>query len=159
MARVRVKADARYWYFITQKDMGEEMSLSPRHPIHTDDDEPLLRRICVAPTAAHCMTAISLYTHSDLYVYRTRRKVKATKAWNVYDSHITKEHWLLGKTRFVKVDTIDFKKQGDTYCNWFTVGSEEDQYRSKTAIISWCRRRDPRLSTIKHANELWRKVK
>lgn len=153
----RVKVEARYWYFITQVDMGDNMSLKPRCPQNKCDEEPDLRRICVAPTAAHCMTAITLYAHHKVYVYRTRRKVKALKPWDVYDSHITQEHWLTSKTRFTKVDTLDISNASDHYSGWFYVGNEKEQYKAKVAIRSWCRRRDPRLSTVKHANQLWRK--
>lgn len=157
----RVRVDARYWYFITQVDMGETMSLNPRCPLNKCDEEPRLPRICVAPTAAHCMTAISLYAYAGggkVHVYRTRRKVQAIKPWDVYDSHITKEHWLTSKTRFTRVETLELSNCEEAYRDWFYVGDEKDQYRSKRAIISWCKRRDPRLSTVKHANQLWRKL-
>lgn len=154
------KVDARYWYFITEKEMGENMSLSPRTPWGMSDDEPYTKRICVAPTAAHCMSAIDIGSASRsgenglVYVYRTRRKVKATIPYSVYDSHITREHWLLTKTRFTLVDVLDVKK--DT--SWKRLKwDEQGQRKDKRAIRSWCHRRDPRLCTIKHANDSWRK--
>lgn len=150
----RVKVGARYWYFITQKDMGDKMSLYPRCPINKCDEEPELRRICVAPTAAHCMTAITLYA-GDIFIYRTRRKVKAIKTWDVYDSDVTQEHWLTSKTRFTRVSIVNISDKGNN-ADWAYVGDIQDQIRAKAAIRSWCRRRDPRLSTVKHANQLWR---
>lgn len=146
--------DSRYWYFITQKDMGQTMSLTPRCPHNKNDDEPRTRRICVAPTAANCMNAINLNI-GKVYVYRTRRQVKARVPYNVYDSHITKEHWLLSKTRFTLVETLELT---DDY-RWLDLGYEDAQRRDKVAIRSWCKRRDPRLAVISHANQLWKSNK
>jgi hypothetical protein len=47
--------DPRYWYFITEKDMGDTMTLEPRTPWGMSDGEPKTKRICVAPTDAHYM--------------------------------------------------------------------------------------------------------
>lgn len=154
------RVEARYWYFITEKDMGGTMSLTPRKPWGMSDGEPATMRICVAPTAAHCMSAIDIGSNGrsggtgHIYVYRTRRMVKATKPYNVYDSHITREHWLLTKTRFTLVDKLDVSKE----TSWGRLSWDEcQQKKDKRAIRSWCGRRDPRLSTVKHANQLWRK--
>ena len=143
--------DSRYWYFITQENMGNTMSLNPRCPINKCDDEPRTKRICVAPTAANCMNAIDL-NMGNLYVYRTRRKVKARVPYNVYDSHITKEHWLMSRTRFTLVETLDITDRHQ----WLDLDCESGQRRDKTAIRSWCNRRDPRLAVITHANQLWK---
>lgn len=154
--------DKRYWYFVTQEDMGETMSLNPRTPYGMCDDEPYTKRICVAPTAHHCMSAIGLYTgyNTKVYVYRTRRQVKARKPYNVGDSSLTKEHWLMERTRFTRVAVIPFHRPtswecGDRGCN---VGERisNAQYRDKEAIRSFMRRRDIRLANIKQANTLWR---
>lgn len=145
--------DSRYWYFITQNDMGTSMSLNPRCPINKCDEEPNIARICVAKSAANCMTAINLVT-GKVYVYRTRRKVKARVPYDVYDSHITTEHWLMSRTRFTLVDTLDITSDSH---EWLYVGDEKEQQFSKRAIRSWCKRRDPRLAVAKQANQLWRK--
>lgn len=152
--------DSRYWYFITEKDMGISMSLNPRTPWGMSEDEPQTKRICVAPTAAHCMSAIDVGSGSrsgaegKVYVYRTRRQVKARIPYNVYDSHITKEHWLQTRTRFTLVETLDIK----TAVSWGRLKWDESgQRKDLKAIRSWCKRRDPRLAVVKHANQLWRK--
>jgi hypothetical protein len=144
--------DPRYWYFITQVDMGKTMSLNPRVPKGMHEDEPYIKRICVAPSAANCMTAIDLYD-GNLYVYRTRRKVKARIPHDVYDQHITNEQWLMTKTRFTLVDTLVIKND----YTWKYLHDRDEQIKDKSAIRSWCRRRDPRLAVIKHANQPWRK--
>lgn len=147
--------DSRYWYFITQEDMGQTMSLNPRCPINKCDDEPLAKRICVAPTAANCMNAIDLNL-GNLYVYRTRRKVKARVPYNVYDSDITKEHWLMSRTRFTLVEVLSLT---DEY-GWLNIGhTDHVQKQDMKAIRSWCKRRDQRLAVITHANQLWKSNK
>lgn len=143
--------DPRYWYFVTQVDMGQTMSLTPRCPIGMDDDEPVNNRICVAPSAANCMTAINLNI-GKIYVYRTRRKVKARKPYNVYDSHVTNEHWLHTKTRFTLVEVLNVTR----YYNWFSVDDETGQRRHKSAIRSWCKRRDQRLALNKKSDQRWK---
>ena len=149
---------ARYWYFITQVDMGEVMSLSPRKPIGMNDDEPNTKRICVAKSAAYCMSAINLYA-GKLYVYRTRRKVKGRVPYNVYDSHITGEHWLMTKTRFTRVDILDLTVKGIHPPFWYDLDVETEQVRAKRAIVSWCKRRDPRLAINRKSDSLWRNKK
>lgn len=96
----------RYWYFVTQDFMGHEMCLEPRRPHSAGSGEPTIKRICVAPTAAHCMSAIYLSQHEPIYVYRTARRLNATKAWDVIDASITGEHFLLRKTKFEFVASL-----------------------------------------------------
>lgn len=153
-------SDKRYWYFVTQVDMGNVMSLNPRTPHGMCDDEPLLKRICVAPTAHHCMSAISIYSGSPIYVYRTRKAVRARKPYNVGDASLTREHWLVTRTRFTRVTTMTPPycmswEHGDRGC-YMTDNISAEQRRDKVAIRSWCRRRDIRLAYSKHANQLWR---
>lgn len=148
--------DKQYWYFVTGTDMGSTMSLNPRTPRGMSDDEPNTKRICVAPTAAHCMSAIDVCYKIDssrkLYIYRTRRKVKARVPYSVYDSHITQEHWLHSRTRFTLVETLTIPKS-----NWTSLGYDEPiQRRNLTAISSWCKRRRPQLAVKQHANTLWK---
>lgn len=148
--------DARYWYFCTGEDMGKTMSLNPRTPSGMSDDEPNTKRICVAPTAAHCMIAIDInYKINDtrkLYVYRTRRQVKARVPYDVYDSHITKEHWLMTRTRFTLVEVLDIPRDS----RWTNLGyNTNEQKRDYQAVRSWCRRRRPELAVKEKSNQLW----
>ena len=146
--------DKQYWYFITGTDMGATMTLHPRKPINMSDDEPWCKRICVAPTAAHCMSAVDLYWRGNtIYVYRTRRQVKARVPYSVYDSHITQEHWLHGSTRFTLVEVLDLSKPR----SWGSLSWDpKGQLKDLQAIKSWCKRRRPQLAVKKHANQLWR---
>lgn len=148
--------DKQYWYFITDVDMGKTMSLIPRKPHGMSEDEPSTKRICVAPTAAHCMSALDIgyrTNNGNVYVYRTRRQVKARVPYNVYDSHITQEHWLHTKTRFTLVDILDVNGERSwSRLKW----KEEEQKKDLQAIKSWCKRRRPELVFKQHANRLWK---
>lgn len=149
----------RYWYFITQQNMGDKVSLTPRRPINMGDEEPLLKRICVAPTAAHCASAICLWSGTPVRVYRTVRKVTGVKPYSVPDSTITKEHWLLGKTRFELVCQFEISER----CYW-PYGARGDsrgkdgisQRKDKRNIMRFMKRRDRRLYIIDEANQKWR---
>lgn len=146
--------DKQYWYFITGIDMGATMTLHPRTPSSMSEDEPTCKRICVAPTAAHCMSAVDLSCRGDtIYVYRTRRQVKARVPYDVYDSHITQEHWIHTSTRFTLVELLDLsKKRSWGHINW----EANAQRRDLQAIKSWCKRRRPQLAVKQQANQLWR---
>lgn len=135
------------------------MTLHPRTPWGCSQDEPDTKRICVAPTAAHCMSAIDICCGSrcndegKIYVYRTRRQVKARVPYNVYDSHITQEHWLHTSTRFTLVDILDVNSS----LKWGRLKWDEvDQRKDLQAIKSWCKRRAPELVVKQHANKPWK---
>lgn len=151
--------DKQYWYFITEKDMGSTTTLHPRTPWGMSDGEPTCKRICVAPTAAHCMSAIDVGSNArcgptgKIYVYRTRRQVKARVPYSVYDAHITQEHWLHTSTRFTLVDVLQLKRR----LSWARLKWHEDEQRKDLqAIKSWCKRRRPQLAVKQHANQLWK---
>lgn len=146
--------DKQYWYFITGTDMGATMTLKPRTPHAMSEHEPKTKRICVAPTAAHCMSAVDIGIRGNkIYVYRTRRQVKARVPYSVYDAHITQEHWLHTNTRFTLVDVLDVSHKR----SWFRLKWHEDeQKRDLQAIKSWCKRRSPRLVVKQEANKLWK---
>jgi len=71
------------------------------------ENEPDNKRICVAPTIAHCLTALPQGSHG-IHIYRTYYKVKAKKPYDVFDAEITKEGWLTRPTIFMYIGTIDF---------------------------------------------------
>ena len=151
-----MKNKNRYWYFVTQKAMGDVMSLSPRTPWGISEDEPMTKRICVAPTAAHCMSAINLWP-GCVYVYRTRRKVMGHTPYSVGDAYITKEHWLKNKTRFILVKVLHIPEGLDYFMgDRCSLDNMSQQAYDKKLITNWCRRIDRRLSNINQADVLWR---
>ena len=149
----------RYWYFVTQMEYGDEVVLKPRHIENASDSEPDFKRICVAPTAAHCMSAIGLYV-GELNIYRTKRKCMGIKSHDVPDSRMTKEHWRRRKTTFVRVARLTIPNAlwlwGDRGIPPGGYGWER-QVKDKRLIIEWLKRQgDSRLYTIRDANQPWR---
>lgn len=96
----------RKWYHISKFDLGAKATFEPVENLNNRDAmEPAGKRICVAPTIAHCLTAICTYSNS--YVYQTANPVIATRASRkVWDSAITREGWLLVPTEFVRVGEL-----------------------------------------------------
>lgn len=157
--RIRIKTK-RYWYFITQDFMGTEMELSPRMPHSAGDDEPRIKRICVAPTAGHCMSAIMIFTNDPVYVYRTARRLVAEKAWNVGDSKITHEHFLRRTSKFEFVSAISpgwikkYNTKGAFDDRGYKPGQHGygEQIRQKDQIIRGIIRLDRRLGIISESD-------
>lgn len=150
----------RYWYFITERALGDKVELHPRHIMNAADGEPEFKRICVAPTAAHCMSAIGLNGGSVLNVYRTKRKCMGIAAHDVPDSRMTKEHWRRRSTMFVKVAELTMPERvtwtwGPRGCGPDDYGYDE-QVRNKRMIKEWLARKgDRRLYIISEANQPW----
>lgn len=151
----------RYWYFVTQDFMGTKMELKPRRPYSAGEDEPLVARICVAPTAGHCMSAIMMQPSDPVYIYRTERRVFAQKAWSVGDSPITHEHFLRRPSRFEFVSAISpewirkYWNRGAFDDRGFKPGDQgyAEQMRQKEQLIRGVVKLDRRLGIISESNE------
>lgn len=148
----------RYWYFVSSCDFGDKMTLKPRTPYYKASTEPDTKRICVAPSAAHCMSALPLGNEDEVFVYRTVREVTGRTPHGVTDTDITQEHWLTTPTRFVKVDKLSISKvkwksgpRGDI------PGSScfDIQKKDKKNIMRWAKKRDARLVDTKLSNQKW----
>lgn len=150
----------RHWYFITEDhSFGDEITLKPRTPLNMGQEEPKDVRICVAPTAAHCASAIGLSTGWSFMVYQTKRKVTAVKPYSVPDSCITKEHWLKRPTQFVKVGEIFIPET--VMWTWGARGDARgsdgvSQRKDKRQIMKFMKHRDRRLYILDEANQKWR---
>jgi hypothetical protein len=102
----------RYWYHLSNTLKDDNVHLSPwgnDKGFNRDPREPNVERICVAPSIAHCLTAIPYLLGETFNVYKTKERVKANAPYDVYDANITKEGWLQTKTEFVKIGVLDFK--------------------------------------------------
>ncbi len=120
----------QFWYHVSRRDLGPRVALEPRRI--DNPPEPKRLRICVAPTVAQCLAAIDCYSLKAV-VYRTANKVRAYYPYNVCDTVITKERWLLRPIHFRKVLTfqIDLKS-----CNTARGDKDtlEDQVRDYLGI-------------------------
>lgn len=123
----------QFYYHITTKAWPDELTLSPRkYGVNRGEDEPNISRICVAPTVEGCLTALGscLTGSSNIYIYRTVRKVKAIKPNSVVDAKITGEMWLLRPIKFKYIDTIK-KNTLPEYLFWMQAGIEETLHEQK----------------------------
>lgn len=99
---------AKYFYHLTDKDWGESKILHPRmNGQKRDPYEPEVDRICVSSSIAGCFVAIYIHELQRYNVYRTKRKVIATKPTNIPDCKITNEFWLTDSTEFILYRNID----------------------------------------------------
>lgn len=99
----------RYWYHISTTLNRKRHYLTPwdnSKGFNRSSAEPDVKRTCVGPSIAHCLTAVP-YTPGEKYVvYRTAHKVKATEAKGVYDANVTLEGWIQHPMMFVRIGTL-----------------------------------------------------
>lgn len=97
----------RHYYHIRQSDdWGSEVTLYPKEEgKFRCPFEPLVPRICVAPTIPQCIVALgNLLNEKPIYVYKTKYEIAdrdIIEPYEVPDSHITDEAWLCEPTDFV----------------------------------------------------------
>ena len=110
----------RHYYHISLHFI-ENLVLEPRSSHHPecsrDVGEPSIARICVAPSVAHCMSAIAMYS-KVLYIYRTKHRVLGTQPYKVSDAKLTRERWLLRPTEFVLAGKIGHRKMSQFLSEW-----------------------------------------
>lgn len=102
-----------YWYHISTTVTGKEVVFYPQtndEGFFRSSDEPDICRTCVAPTLEQCIISIP-YSYYDCYnIYRTKNKIMAYEAYDVFDSNITEEHWLYRPIKFKCQGKIDLSK-------------------------------------------------
>lgn len=103
----------RYWYHISTTLTNKREYLKPwdnSKGFNRSSAEPDVKRTCVGPSVAHCLTAVPYSPGEKYIVYRTAQKVKATKAQGVYDSNVTREGWIQTPMLFVRIGTLSLSK-------------------------------------------------
>lgn len=106
---MRMTRDPRFYYHVTEKcGWKDRVRLFPRENSHPGvhcrcPEEPDIARICVSPSVEQCMVSVDVVDEQRVYVYRTARRLLASHPFNVCDSRLTGERWLLKPTVFVKV--------------------------------------------------------
>lgn len=103
----------RYWYHLSSTLKHKKELLHPRgndEGFNRSEDEPNIKRICVSPTIEQCLVAIPYYNREVLSIYRTQKKVMASRPKNVFDYTITDEGWILIDTDFIRIGTLDLGK-------------------------------------------------
>jgi hypothetical protein len=111
-----VHSTSRYWYHISTTLKHKFEYLTPRDnrgSFNRSSSEPNDERICVAPTLAHCLTAVPYVPGEKFTVYRTARKCIASSPKDIYDATITKEKWIQTPTMFNRIGFLSLSKLSD----------------------------------------------
>ena len=106
----------RYWYHISTTLTDKQVYLAPRdnsRSMNRSSSEPNDKRICVAPTVAHCLAAVPYVPGDRFTIYRTFRKCRATQPNGIYDAHITNEGWIQYPTMFERVGVLSLPTLAD----------------------------------------------
>jgi hypothetical protein len=99
----------RYWYHISTTLTNKREYLKPwdnSKGFNRSTVEPDVKRTCVGPSVAHCLTAVPYSPGEEYIVYRTAYKVKAIQAQDVYDANATLEGWIQTPMMFVRIGTL-----------------------------------------------------
>jgi hypothetical protein len=101
------KTKTKQFYFrIQDSDLGDDVDFIPIRNYQTNkraEDEPDVKRICVAPTPAQCLTAIGYHKNQKCVLYVTKNPIFAYQPFGVFDQKTTNEKWLTRKIKFKKV--------------------------------------------------------
>jgi len=144
---LKIDKVARYYYHITsnddfRKEWGDETTLSPIEGNKGNRcwDEPSNPRICVAPSIAHCISALPYCGKYQYFVYRTKDKEFACYPYGVEDSLVTKEKWTIKPTKFIFYGNFDpgyyiYEKGVDEdNCG---AGAYDDMPRQRKVLEQW----------------------
>jgi hypothetical protein len=137
----------RYWYHISTTLTAKRVYLAPRdnrRSMNRSSCEPNDKRICVAPTVAHCLAAVPYAPGEKYIIYRTFRKCRATQPNGIYDAHITDEGWIQYPTMFERIGVLslpDLAKLEDVNIPEESASSNCLQQCGK--VLKWWQRRKP----------------
>jgi hypothetical protein len=135
----------RFYYHITSQEWGDEKKLHPVGGNYGNRawDEPENPRTCVAPSIAHCLSAVT-YSRASVYkVYRTDTKVIAYWPYAVEDAIVTRERWIIDSQVFVRVADLSIEpflyseEIPDEFRHNNECGGKEDIPLQKRMIKAW----------------------
>ena len=98
----------RYYYHITEKRWGTYINLRPRTSgKYRCEYEPKVPRICVTESVERCLSAIfGSMSKQNIFIYRTLDPIIAHFPYNIVDSMVTREKWILEPCRFMRAGKI-----------------------------------------------------
>jgi hypothetical protein len=133
------------FHITTAPNWGPVKLLKPRSrgPFR-GEDEPRIARTCFAPSPGHCLSAIlgSLDTYRPIHIYSTFGPVESYYTYDVCDSHITREKWILEPVQVRRVGRIERQHLDDfmaLHCKlvpWDYLSSDGSKYQ-KIALKSY----------------------
>lgn len=102
----------RFYYHLTDKEWGNRVMLAPvdGNKGNRAWNEPTNERTCVAPSIAHCLSAITYSRYDEPYnVYRTEKPVIAYWPYKVEDAIITRERWVITSESFIFIGQLSIE--------------------------------------------------
>ena len=133
----------RYWYHISTTLNRKRHYLTPwdnSKGFNRNPCEPDVKRTCVAPSVAHCLTAVPYSPGEKFTIYRTARKVKAKFAAGVYDSNVTLEGWIQTPMMFVKVGTLSLPYVAQQEGSVIDEAASGSDPRQSGKVLKWWQR-------------------
>lgn len=135
----------RYWYHLSTTLKRKEHCLKPRgnfEGLNRTPSEPEGKRICVAPSIAHCLAALPYCLSNNFTVYRTKSRIKAIKPNGVFDANVTKEGWLQTPTTFVKIGAINLEEieSGEKVDNVISEAASINEPTYSGKVLRWWKR-------------------
>ena len=132
-------------YFITQKDIGEVITLEPRIPKFSSKKEGKTPRICVSMSilGALCSISPNLYLKCNTYIYTADVDIDELYQPNkeVSDTDMTGELWILKPKTFYLHKVIHLYERNEIFEVMPNLKEQADQY---PVIIGGFRFRDVR---------------
>jgi hypothetical protein len=98
----------KYLFHVTdKKSWGKKKVLKPKvRGKNRGIGEPEISRTCVSPDISRCLLALPYNDNESYSIYRTYNKVRGYYPYDVEDSCVTLEKWLLTPITFIKVGEI-----------------------------------------------------
>lgn len=113
MRKIRRVKKASYYYHISSNVcLPENYTFKPRIPYTCGETEPDIKRVCVSSSISKCLAAI-VDPSGELFVYKTKRKVKPFCSYGTGDALITGEKWFLSKIKMKRICIIPEEVSGD----------------------------------------------
>jgi hypothetical protein len=135
----------RYWYHISTTLKHKRIRLKPRDNdagFNRNDSEPEVKRTCVGPSISHCFAAVPYDSDDTFNIYRTSRKVKAVRPYDIYDSHITLEGWLLRPVSFIKIGSLSLLYVQNKLGSVIQESASSGSLRRTTKVLKWWQNKD-----------------
>ena len=135
----------RYWYHISTTLNRSRHYLTPwdnSKGFNRNPCVPDVKRSCVAPSVAHCLTAVPYPLGEKFVVYRTEQKVKATQAKDVFDCVVTLEGWIQKPTMFIRIGTLSLSYVAqEEGVNIISEAASGDSIRQSGKVLKWWQRK------------------
>lgn len=139
---LRKDLDKRYYYHLSRLSLHETRDdpfiLKPIGGF-TDNrgrEEPSIARTCVSDSIIHCLCAIP-YCNGSLNIYRTVNRITSYHPYDVNDSDITNERWILHPVQFMLAGKWDLNEGKIIYPFNDIVGCKNSRGEQQKFIEFW----------------------